>query len=45
MTGRSANGAAGFQATGISFPTAGCGEVTGRVGTASLTFVTLVVAA
>jgi hypothetical protein len=37
-------GTSGFQATGIAFPTAGCWEVTGRVGSASLTFVTLVVA-
>lgn len=32
-----------FQATGIIFPTAGCWEVTGHAGDASLTFVTLVV--
>jgi hypothetical protein len=32
----------GFQATALIFPTPGCWEVTGRVGTASLTFVTLV---
>jgi hypothetical protein len=32
----------GFQATGIYFPTPGCWEVTGRVGRASLTFVTIV---
>jgi hypothetical protein len=38
-------GDAGFQASGIDFPTEGCWEVTGRVGSASLTFVTLVVAA
>ena len=38
-------GSTGFQATGIFFPSAGCWEVTGRVGSASLTFVTLVVAA
>ena len=38
-------GDAGFQATGIIFPTEGCWEVTGRVGDASLTFVTLVLAA
>jgi hypothetical protein len=31
-----------FQATGLIFPTQGCWEVTGRVGDASLTFVTLV---
>jgi hypothetical protein len=35
----------GFQATGIRFPAAGCWQVTGRVGDAELTFVTLVVAA
>jgi len=34
----------GFQATGLIFPTTGCWEVTGRVGNASLTFVTLVLA-
>jgi len=33
----------GFQATDLIFPTEGCWEVTGRVGNASLTFVTLVV--
>ena len=38
-------GDAGFQASGILFPTEGCWEVTGRVGPASLSFVTLVVAA
>jgi hypothetical protein len=38
-------GESGFQATGITFPTEGCWEVTGRVGDASLTFVTLVLAA
>jgi hypothetical protein len=32
----------GFQVSGITFPTAGCWEITGRVGDASLTFVTLV---
>jgi hypothetical protein len=37
-------GDSGFQAAGIIFPTAGCWEVTGRVGDASLTFVTLVIA-
>ena len=35
-------GESGFQASGLIFPTAGCWEVTGRVGDASLTFVTLV---
>jgi hypothetical protein len=38
-------GATGFQSTGIRFPSAGCWEVTGRVGDASLSFVTLVVPA
>jgi hypothetical protein len=33
----------GFQATYIIFPTPGCWEVTGRVGNASVTFVTKVV--
>lgn len=33
----------GFQVTGLTFPTQGCWEVTGRVGGGSLTFVTLVV--
>ena len=33
----------GFQATALIFPTEGCWEVTGRVGKANLTFVTLVV--
>lgn len=32
----------GFQATALIFPTPGCWEVTGRVGAASLTFVTRV---
>ncbi|MCI0397224.1 MAG: hypothetical protein L0332_33705 [Chloroflexi bacterium] len=35
-------GEAGFQATGIIFPTEGCWQVTGRAGDAELTFVTLV---
>ena len=35
-------GDSGFQATGLIFPTEGCWEVTGAVGKASLTFVTLV---
>ena len=33
-------GDTGFQSSGISFPTEGCWEVTGRAGGASLTFVT-----
>lgn len=37
-------GPIGFQASGIIFPTAGCWEVTGRVKSANLTFVTLVIA-
>ncbi len=36
-------GDTGFQATGLIFPTAGCWEVTGRVGEGQLTFVTKVV--
>lgn len=36
-------GDTGFQATGLFFPTEGCWEVTGKVGNASLTFVTRVV--
>jgi hypothetical protein len=38
-------GEQGFQATGIVFPAEGCWEVTGRIGDASLTFVTLVLKA
>jgi hypothetical protein len=37
-------GESGFQSSGITFPSAGCWQVTGRVGNASLTFVTLVLA-
>jgi hypothetical protein len=33
----------GFQASGVQFPTEGCWEVTGTVGTTSLTFVTFVI--
>ena len=36
-------GSIGFQASGVSFPTEGCWEVTGRVGEAQLTFVTYVI--
>ena len=36
-------GDTGFQSTAIIFPTEGCWEVTGKVGEASLTFVTKVV--
>ena len=32
----------GFQASGVSFPTDGCWEITGQVGATTLTFVTLV---
>ena len=32
-------GSSGFQVSGLTFPTAGCWEVTGHVGTGSLTFV------
>jgi hypothetical protein len=35
-------GTTGFQASGVTFPAEGCWEVTGRVGEAGLTFVTLV---
>ena len=35
-------GRTGFQSTAVRFPTTGCWEVTGRVGSASLTFVTSV---
>ena len=38
-------GDSGFQSTAITFPTGGCWEVTGRVGEASRTFVTLVIPA
>jgi hypothetical protein len=36
-------GDVGFQASGVIFPTSGCWEVTGRVGSHSLKFVTLLV--
>jgi hypothetical protein len=36
-------GQAGFQASGVDFPTEGCWEVTGAVAEATLTFVTFVV--
>lgn len=35
-------GGRGFQASGVIFSTAGCWQVTGKVGTATLTFVTFV---
>lgn len=38
-------GDTGFQSSGLAFPTGGCWEVRGQVGTASLTYVTLVIAA
>lgn len=38
-------GKRGFQSSGISFPTEGCWEVTGAVGDAKLTFVTLILKA
>jgi hypothetical protein len=38
-------GDSGFQSSGITFPSAGCWQVTGHVGEASLIFVTLVLAA
>ncbi len=36
-------GDSGFQVSGITFPTAGCWEITGHVAGASLTFVVLVI--
>ncbi len=36
-------GRTGFQSTALTFPTAGCWEVTGRAGDTTLTFVTKVV--
>jgi hypothetical protein len=36
-------GDTGFQSNGVIFPTAGCWVITGKVGSTSLTFVTLVV--
>jgi hypothetical protein len=35
-------GSTGFQASGVSFPTPGCWEVTGRVGDSMLTFVAVI---
>jgi hypothetical protein len=35
-------GETGFQASGVTFPTEGCWEVTGKVGKTTLTFVTFV---
>lgn len=37
-------GSIGFQVSGINFPTAGCWEITGHLGDASLTFVIIVIA-
>ena len=36
-------GMTGFQASGVHFPTEGCWEVTGKVGTTTLTVVTFVI--
>ena len=36
-------GTAGFQASGVTFPTEGCWEITGAVDSATLTFVTFVI--
>jgi hypothetical protein len=36
-------GVTGFQSSGVYFPTAGCWQVTGKAGTATVTFVTMVV--
>ncbi len=33
----------GFQASGVTFPAEGCWNITGTVGTASLTFTTFVI--
>lgn len=38
-------GDSGFQASGVHFPTEGCWEITGTVGSASLTFVTFIIKA
>jgi hypothetical protein len=38
-----AYGETGFQSSSVNFPTEGCWEVTGEVGTTSLTFVTFVI--
>lgn len=35
-------GPIGFQASGVDFPTEGCWQITGSVGTSSLTFVVFV---
>lgn len=36
-------GMTGFQSSGVTFPTRGCWQVTGKAGTATLTFVTMVI--
>jgi len=36
-------GTSGFQSSGVSFPTEGCWQVTGTVGSSELTFVTFVI--
>ncbi len=36
-------GITGFQASGVTFPTQGCWEITGSVGSSKLTFVTFVI--
>jgi len=33
----------GFQSSGVTFPTAGCWEITGTVGSTTLTFITFVI--
>jgi hypothetical protein len=45
LTAHTQEGYTRFQPSGIRFPTEGCWEVTGTVGDASLTFVTLVLKA
>ena len=40
-----AYGLTGFNASGVTFPTEGCWQVTGRVGTVTFTFVTFVIRA
>ncbi|HZD02845.1 MAG TPA: hypothetical protein VFA46_22445 [Actinomycetes bacterium] len=36
-------GETGFQASGVTFPTEGCWQITGKVARTALTFVTFVV--
>lgn len=45
LTAYTQDGYKRFQPSGITFPTQGCWEVTGAVGNAQLTFVTLVLKA